>query len=435
MVKKITLLVFCFGIFFGLAYGQENGEKAAHYDREPTVSRQEAKILEKAVSLAEDDREAAIKLLLEETDNDSSAALNFALGSFYFQKDKPAEAEAAYHRALAKFPSFDRARANLARILIKEDRIDEALNELKEILLSGTARPSTLTMIGYTSLLKEEPVPAEMAYRQALLINPEDSNAYAGLVKSLLMQERYREAVSLLEDLLEEDPHRCEFWFLLANARLALDEPDRAIIALECTRRLEVASDEAMATLADLYLNGGYPEEALSRYHEAFAGKDPSIDRMLRAAKAFTLIKDPTRAEVLLKRLRKATGGDGLDLTPDQERELNRLEAGRAHLEGDIDGARRAYQQLLDDDPLDGEVLLALGDLSREKKELEEAIIFYEQASRITDTRLNAFLRHAQLEVERGHYGQAVKLLKKAQLVKPQQHVADYLEQVRRLVR
>jgi len=435
MAKKITLLVCCFGIFFGFAYGQENEVGGDRYDREPTVSREEAEILEKAVSLEEEDREEAIKLLLEETDDDSSAALNFALGSFYFQKDNLAEAEAAYRRALEKFPSFDRARANLARILIQEDRIDEALNELKGILLSGTARPSTLTMIGYTSLIKEEPVPAEMAYRQALLIDPEDSNAYAGLVKSLLMQERYREAVPLLEDLLEEDPHRREFWFLLANARLALDEPDRAIIALECTRRLKVASDESLATLADLYLNAGYPEAALSRYHEAFAGKDPSVARMLRAAKAFILIKDPGRAEVLLKRLREATGGDGIELTPDQARELNRLEAGRSHLEGDLDGARRAYQQLLDDNPLDGEVLLALGDLSRDKKEWEEAIIFYEQASRINDTRLNAFLRHGQLEVEREHYGQAVKLLEKAQAVHPQQHVADYLEQVRRLVR
>jgi len=434
MAKKTLVLVFFFGFALSAAFGQ-NREKADRYDREPTVSREEAKILEKAVSLAGDDREAAIKLLLEETDDDSSAALNFALGSFYFQKDKLAEAEAAYRRALKKFPSFDRARANLARILIQEDRIDEALNELKEILLSGTARPSTLTMIGYTSLLKGETVPAEMAYRQAILIDTEDSNAYAGLIKSLMMQERYREAVPLLEDLLEEDPTRCEFWFLLANARLALDEPDRAIIALECTRRLKVASYEAMATLADLYLNGGYPEVALSRYHEAFAGKEPSIHRMLRAAKAFILIKDPSRAEVLLKRLREATGGDGIDFTPDQARELNRLEAGRAHLEGDINGALQAYQQLLDDDPLDGEVLLALGDLSREKKELEEAIIFYEQASRINYTQLNAFLRHAQLEVERGHYGQAVKLLEKAQVVKPQRHVADYLEQVRRLVR
>jgi tetratricopeptide (TPR) repeat protein len=435
MAKKILLLIFSFGLFLGSAYGQENGGRGDRYDREPTVSRQEAKILEQAVALAEDDREAAIKLLLEETDDNSSAALDFALGSFYFQKDKPADAEAAYRRALAKFPSFDRARANLARILIKEDRIDEALNELKEILLSGTARPSTLTMIGYTSLLKEEPVPAEMAYRQALLIDPEDSNAYSGLVKSLLMQERYREAVTLLEDLLEDDPFRSEFWFLLANARLALDEPDRAIIALECTRRLKVASDESLATLADLYLNGGYPEEALSRYREAFAGKEPSIDRMLRAGKAFILTRDPNRAEVLLKRIRDAAGGDGFDLTPDQSRELNRLEAGRSHLEGDIDGALRAYQQLLDDDPLDGEVLLALGDLAREKRDLEEAIIFYEQASRITDTRLNAFIRHAQLEVERGRYGPAVELLEKALRVKPQPHVAGYLEQVRRLVR
>lgn len=435
MAKNIYLLLFCFGIFLPAAYGQEEDGTGDRYVREPTVSHQEAKILEQAVTLAAQDLEAAIKLLREQTDGDSSAALDFALGSFYFQKDTPEEAEAAYRRALVKFPTFDRARANLARILIKEDRIDDALHELKEILLSGTARPSTLTMIGYTSLLKEQPVPAEMAYRQALLLDPEDSNAYIGLVKSLLMQERYRETVTLLEDLLEDDPFRSEFWFLLANARLALDEPERAIIALECTRWLKVATDESLTTLADLYLNTGELEEALSRYREAFAGRQPSIERMLRASKAFILVGDPERAEVLLKRIRGAAGGDGIELTPKQLRELSRLEAHRAHLVGDLDSAGRAYQRLLDDNPLDGEVLLALGDISREKRDLEEAIIFYEQAGRIADSTVNALIRQAQLEVERGRYGKAVGLLEKAQAVKPQLHVARYLDQVHRLVR
>jgi len=435
MTKNILLLIFSFGVFLGSAYGHENEGGGDRYDREPTVSRQEAATLNQAVSLAENNGEAAIKLLLKETDEDSSSALDFALGSFYFQKDSSAEAEAAYRRALTKFPSFDRARANLARILIKQDRIDEALHELKSILLSGTARPSTLTMIGYTSLLKEEPVPAEMAYRQAILLDPEDSNAYVGLVKSLLLQKRYLESVTLLEDLLKDNPFNSEFWFLMANARLALDEPEGAIIALECTRRLKIASDESLATLADLYLNAGEPEEALSRYREAFAGQRPSIERMLRAANAFILIGDPDRAEVLLKRIHGAIEEDGIKLQPDQDRELIRLEAHRAHLAGDLDSASRGFHRLLEGDPLDGDALLALADISRKNGLFEEAVILYEQASRVTGARLKALIRQAQLEVEREDYARAVELLVKAQAVKPQPHVASYLNQVRRLVR
>lgn len=416
------------------ASGEWDGRRD-RYNREPTVSRQESKILEEAVALADKDREAAMKLLREETDDDSSAALDFALGSFYFQNGITSEAEAAYRRALAKFPSFDRARSNLARILIKENRINEALDELKGILLSGTARPSTLTMIGYTSLLKQEPIPAEMAYRQAILLDPEDRNAYTGLVKSLLMQERYREVVTMLEDLLEDNPFSSEFWFLLANARMALDQPEEAIIALECTRRLKVATDESLSTLADLYLNAGKFEEALSRYQEAFSGQDPSIERLLRAAKAFIMVDDPARARVLLKRIDGAIEEEGIKLTLGQDREVIRLDAHLFRLAGDLDIAARGYHRLLDINPLDGEALLALGDISRENGFFEEALILYEQASRITGISLNALIRQAQLEVERGHYARAVELLEKAQTIKPRPHVARYLTQVRRLVR
>ncbi|MEA1927758.1 MAG: tetratricopeptide repeat protein, partial [Candidatus Auribacterota bacterium] len=250
-----------------------------------------------------------------------------------------------------------------------------------------------------------------------------------------LMQERYRETVSLLENLLKDDPSRSEFWFLLSNARLALGEPDRAIVALECARRLKVASDESLATLADLYLNGGQLEEALARYKEAFAGQQPSLNRMLRASKAFILVRDPVRAAVLLEKIHAAAEGEVVELTPDQLHELNRLEARRAHLEGDLDTAARAYQRLIEDDPLDGDILLVLGDLYREKGELEEAMVSYEQASRIPDSKLNALIRRAQLEVERERYGKAVEFLEKAQVVKPQPHVARYLTQVRHLVR
>lgn len=435
MAKIIYSLLLCLVLFLSSVFGQEINDKKERYDREPTVSRHESKILADAVNLADKNLKEAITFLREHIDDDSSAALDFALASFYFQDEALEEAEAAYRQALLKFPAFDRARANLARILIKQDKIDEALRELKEILLSGTARPSTLTIIGYTSLLKDEPVPAEMAYRQALLIDPEDQNAYVGLVKSLLMQERFREATTLLEDLLEDNPFSSEFWFLLANARLALDQPKRAIVTLECARRLKLASNEALNTLADLYLNAGRAQEALERYQEAFALNEPSIDRILRAVKAYVMLGDPGRATILLEQIKSAIKKDETKLNPEQSYELNSMEAQCSYLEGDLELAGLKFQELLKKNPLDGEILLALGDISRDKKNSEEAIIFYEQAARISTNRMDALIRQAQLEVELEHYEKSIELLEKAQAIKFQPHVARYLEQVRHLIR
>ena len=402
---------------------------------EPVVSSQEVKVLEQVVELSEEDLEKAIDFLNAKITSNSSSALDFALGSLYFQKDKLAEAEDSYRKALKKLPGFSRARANLARVLIRQDKIDEAIEKFKMILLAGKTRPSTLTLIGWTFLLKGQSVPAETAYRQALLLEPEDINAYLGLARCLLQQERFKEAVKVLEDLLENNPLNKELWFLFANANLTLDKPDKAITALECAHRLGLASSEALASLGDLYLNRSQADEALIAYREAFSVEKPSIDRLLRAAEGFVIMLKPDQAAALLERVQMLKQTDQVSLTPEQSRKLYWLEARRAHLKGERKSALKAYKRLLEEDPLCGDGLLALGDLHREMGESEEALIFYERAARIPDKQIEAIIRQAQIEVEREGYSRAVELLEAAQVLKPQVYIARYLEQIRRLVR
>lgn len=402
-------------------------------EREPRVSREEAELLRRAEELSGDDLDAAINTLLGGLAGDSSSALDFALGNFYLRREEPREAERFYRRALDKFGAFDRARANLARLLIREERLDEALTELKEVFLGGTARPSALTMIGYVSLLRNEPVAAETAYRQALLLDPGDDNAAAGLARALLLQERHREAAALLLNLLEESPGRSELWFLFANAQLALERPRRALSALEAARRLGSASGESLATLGDLYLAEDQPELALERYREAFSGDHPAPDRMLRSARALLLTDHPAQAGEILELIGLETENDPAAFSPAQIREFKRLQGRRFAREGELGRAEEIYRSLLDADPLDGETLLALGDTYRLQSIIDRAALCYEQASRIPGSRIEALLRLAQLEVERGRYRRAVELLEAHQAESPRPAVADYLDQVRRL--
>ena len=122
-------------------------------------------------------------------------------------------------------------------------------------------------------------------------------------------------------------------------------------------------------------------------------------------------------------------------LNPDQRRKLLRLEARQAYLSGDRKAALMAYERLLEEHPLDGDALIALGDLHREAGELEEAMMAYERAARTSGKEAQAFVRQAQVEVERERYAKAVERLEAAQTIDPRPNVACYLEQVRRLVR
>ena len=400
---------------------------------EPTVSREEAELLRTVVSLSKENINKAIEMLTAKRCAKSSAAIDFALGALFLQKGDLTGAEKAYREALGKLPMFNRARANLARVLIQQDKLTEAEEVLRVILKSGKVRPETLTLLGYTFLMKGESVPAESAYRQAILLKPEDTNAYRGLVKCLIDQERCREAIRLLENLVEKEPGDAQLWLLLANANMAVDKSDEAIIKLECVRYLKISSPEAMATLGDLYINRNQPDDALFAYREAFSSETPSVERMLRACEGFVMLENSDGAEEMIKKLKKFIPQKSF--SGSQMKRLHRLSAHLAYLKGDMKLAIRAYEELLESAPLDGDALIALGDLYREEDKLEEAVIVYERASHIKGKAAAALVRQAQVEVERERYSKAVELLESALVFKHKKSVAKYLEQVRRLVR
>lgn len=182
-------------------------------------------------------------------------------------------------------------------------------------------------------------------------------------------------------------------------------------------------------------LNYRQPAEALTVYKEAFSEEDPSPNRVLRSAEGFIMLRMPAEADTLLRRARRLEQNRPSSLSSDHRRKLLRLEAQRAYLDGDREAAVRAYKRLLGENPLDGEALIALGDLYHETDQLEEAIRVYERAARIAGKETQALVREAQVEVERERYARAVELLEAAQAIEAQPNVARYLEQVRQLAR
>jgi tetratricopeptide (TPR) repeat protein len=224
-------------------------------------------------------------------------------------------------------------------------------------------------------------------------------------------------------------------WSLLANVNLAQDKNKKAAVKLECARRLGVASPEALATLGDLYLNQGQVTEAVLVYKEAFDVEKPSPARMLRAVEGFVMLNKPKECGDLLEKILALEQKNPNIFSAEQRAKLRHVEARRAHLSGDRPGAIVAYKKLLEENPLDGDALVSLGDLYHESGELEEALIVYERAARVPGKETTALVRQAQVEVERERYARAVKLLEAAQVFKEQPHITKYLAQLRRLVR
>lgn len=400
---------------------------------EPTVSPEEADFLQQVLSVSETNTVAAISLLRDERPEEAeSPVLDFTLGNLHFQDDRLAEAETAYRAAVKKMPRFRAALMNLGRVLLLRERPDQTIEVYQRLVEDGQATADILMLLGHAFMLEDAPAGAETAYRQALLLRPRDKEIRAGLAKALLRQERTREALSFIQEILDHDPLNREMWSLRVSALVADADHERAIRAIEQARRLDRATPEMLATLGDLWLNDERPADALDAYQEAFAGEAPSIDRMLRAIEGFLMVEDSDGAAAMIDRAREALRDDA---SPSDRLRLDRLRARAAIQNDQFDKAATLLRGVLERDPLDGRALLDLADLHVRRGETEHALLAAERAARVEGFESEALLRQARIHVSRRDYDAAVPLLESAQAFDPRDSVARYLEQIRRLAK
>jgi len=100
-------------------------------------------------------------------------------GNKYFDKQKYADAEASYKKALEKKSSFPEAVFNLGDAMYKQGRYDDASKqfELAAKMLPDTAlKARCYHNLGNCSMEKKEYEDAVKAYKQALKLNPNDKD-------------------------------------------------------------------------------------------------------------------------------------------------------------------------------------------------------------------------------------------------------------------
>jgi len=398
---------------------------------EPTVSRQDAELLRRVAEVPPADVAEAIAMLRERVSEPASPALDFALGNLLYQDGRLEEAEHAYLAAVAKLPAFRRALNNLARVYLVQNKPGEAMKVFQELIRDGRGDAQTLQLLGHCLLRLEKPVQAEGAYRQSLVLEPDDLEAMRGLIRALIGQQRNAEVLSLTRELQNNSPYDEELWHLRANAHLALEQPSEAITSLETARLLDLASPDMLVMLGDLHLHGERPRDAVAAYRQAFSIEEPDAMQMLRAVEGLLNIEEMAEAEQLLQRIRSSEANHPLAFG--HERRRARLEGRLAAMQGDFDQAGKRYESVILENPLDGEAMIALAEIRNASGRGDEEKMLLERAARVEGFEAQALVRLAELEVEGGRFQTAVTLLERAQVFKEQPHVTRYLEQVRRI--
>lgn len=272
--------------------------------------------------------------------------------------------------------------------------------------------------------------PAEAAYRQAILIQPNQNDWKIGLARCLLETERYNEAVSLFDTLLKEEPDNSDYWLLQSNAYIGNEQSLRAAQNLEIVRLMGKAELSTLTLLGDIYMNNSIPDLALEAYLGAVAMATPQeVEALLRAANILTRSSNFTQAADLIQNIRKNNNDN---LSKEQDLELLNQEAKIARAEGNDDDAVEILDKIVERDALNGEALIELANHYADKDMLPEAINRYEQAAKISAFERQALIAYGQTLVRKAQYRGAVPLLKRALQIKSEQTLEDYTARVER---
>jgi tetratricopeptide (TPR) repeat protein len=238
----------------------------------------------------------------------------------------------------------------------------------------------------------------------------------------------YGSATVLLDELIQKFPERESLWTLQANIYVQQEQPKKAIVNLEALRRQNKATPANLNLLGDLYLADDARELALAAYLEAQT-KDTGQDarRTIRAGEILASRGAWTEAQSLLAAARDRYGAN---LSDEDRLALTKLEARIAMGAGDSQKAIALIEQVLLRNPLDGEALIQAGDYYAQAGQRERAESRYKSAADQESHRADAWVKLAQLHVTNKQYPEAIDLLRRAQKLKPRDHVARYLEKV-----
>lgn len=395
-------------------------------DGVPSITREEARLLEQAHVLSETNALEAAQLLADAGRREnSSAALDYAAANLWRRAGRDEAAREAFRQALEKMPTFDAARLELARTLAALEEWREAERVLRFLAGKPDASLEILTLQGYLLLAAERFVAAEWFYRRALAAYGETAPLLHGLGKTLLGQQRGVEATAVLETLVRLSPGDTTAWALLADAWLARDRPDTALVRLETARRFDAVNVPMRMLLGDLYVNHDLAEEAVVAYSEALAAEPADDGLILRAAEGLLLAGRFEQADAMLERY--------ADLKDEPATGYYRLRTRWALSSGNPDEALATGQAWVQAEPLHKEALLTLGDLAEAADDPDTAELWYARARDAHPRSVQPLRRLARLATARRDYAAAASHLENAMMLENNPAVRQSLRHVQRM--
>jgi tetratricopeptide (TPR) repeat protein len=173
----------------------------------------------------------------------------------YLSMGKVDEAVAALKTAVDKMPKDASAREALGEAYLAQNKFDEAVDQLKERLSLEPTTEARLTLArAYTR--KRVSKQAEALYRDVLKAEPDNRDAYIGLVDLYLAMGRYGEAEKMLTDAIAKDENDLQALSRFGILKSRMGRPELALEPLAKVAQANPLLFDARAEYAFLLFRG-----------------------------------------------------------------------------------------------------------------------------------------------------------------------------------
>jgi tetratricopeptide (TPR) repeat protein len=397
---------------------------------EPELKEEEKETIRTLIKFLKVAPGEAIKQLAPQVKKDDSAAFDFILANLYFQEGQLDEAENFYKSAIRKYPNFRRAYKNLGLVNVQKGDFEGAIKSLSKSMELGLVDGRAYGLLGYSYLTVGNYFPAEAAYRQAILMQPEVLDWKLGLARCLLETEQYEDAVSIFNSLIISNPNNSDYWSLQSNAYLGLNESLNAARNLEVVDRLGASKLETLSLLGDIYINNSMPNLALAAYLKAMEhARSKDLDILIKSSSVLIQTANFEQANTIIEDIRSRFSDS---INDKQELKLLTHEAKIARFMGKDDLAANLLIKIIERDLLNGDAIIELAKYYVDQSMLAEAFTRFEQARNIEGFERPALIAHAQALVSIKKYAEATPLLVRALELKSDRNLEEYTNRVKR---
>ena len=229
-----------------------------------------------SLDLAEQGFEAAALAGFERAARLEPGAITFYnLGTLYVKAGRPAEAEAAFGRALGLKPGYAEASNSLGALLAQKGDVDGAVARFRVALDATPDFPDALNNLGYALYQRGEDQRAYELYRRALELQPEFPEAFNNLGIFFGQQGDLERAESHFRQAVEKRAGYGEAANNLALVLAARGEEAGAVEVLQRLLQENPAFETTYLTLCRIHVEAGRRREGLQAL-ERLLQRNPS---------------------------------------------------------------------------------------------------------------------------------------------------------------